>query len=358
MTRVMRARCAAVLAVAGLACRGSVEYVVVARDSGGTAMDAGARPADASVDRAAADVGARDAGRADAPASEVQPVADASAGGDAGPDSIAFSGALPTTSGRQTASLTVGGVPRSMLVYVPVSRSASSPLLLLFHGTNGSPDAIFDQGAAQRVADENGVVVVAPNALDQALSDWDHPDSQGVWWTTYPSVDPATNPDLRLVRAVLVAAQRAYGVDPARVYVIGHSNGAFFAQLVADTLGDRIAAWASSSGGLCNCATRPECMFTGQGTTCDALRAQPGWCSCRGDDKPGPVRTAGRRPPAYITHGTADDQVSVYYACTLASRLAASGFETQVVLRDGEQHVMPDEFAHVVWPWLAAHVNR
>lgn len=274
---------------------------------------------------------------------------------DEGPDPVAFAGALPTATGRSTAQLTVGGRPRQMLVYLPARRAAAPPLLLLFHGTNDTAEAVFTEGAAQRVADENGVVVIAPQAVEQTESDWDHPDSQGVWWRTYPSVDPETNPDLLLVRAVLVAAQRAYAVDPSRVYVLGHSNGAFFAQLLANTLGGRIAAWASSSGGLCNCRTRPDCTFVGRGASCAELARQNGWCQCNGPDQPGPIRTTGRRPPAYLTHGSNDDIVSVNFTCALSSRLTAAGFEVETVIRDNEQHVMPDHFAVTVWPWLFRH---
>lgn len=274
---------------------------------------------------------------------------------DVGPDPVAFGGALPVTVGRGAGTVTVGGAAREVLTYVPRSRGASPPLLLLFHGTNDTAEAVFTESAAQRVADAHGVVVLAPQAVYQDVSDWDHPDSQGNWWETYPSVDPDTNHDLLLVRALLVAAQRAYGVDPARVYVIGHSNGAFFAQLVANTLGDRVAAWASSSGGLCSCAARTECSFVGTGTSCAALARQRGWCGCRGADKPGPIRTMGRRPAAYLTHGANDDLVSPYFTCALAGRLAAAGFEVETVIRDGEQHVMPDAFAVTVWPWLFRH---
>jgi len=268
---------------------------------------------------------------------------------------VSFQGTLPSAPGSSRASLTVNGQTREALVYVPRSIGAAPPLLLLFHGTNNSPESVFSDSDAQSVADEHGVVVIAPSALDQEQHDWDHPDSQGIWWETWPSVDPNTNRDLLLVRALLVAAQRAYSVDPSRVYLIGHSNGAFFAQLVANTLGEHVAAWASSSGGLCTCDLRTDCTFTGRGDSCASLSSQSGWCGCRGAEKPGPIRTSGRRPPAYLTHGSSDEQVSPYFTCALSARLAAVGFEVETVIRDGDEHVMPDRFAVSVWPWLFRH---
>lgn len=270
-------------------------------------------------------------------------------------DPVSFRGSLPSASGLGNGSLTVGGQAREALVYVPRSAGDSPPLLLLFHGTNDTAEAVFSESAAQRVADEHGVVVIAPRAAYQSRPDWDHPDSEGTWWETYPSVDPDSNRDLLLVRALMVAAQRDYAVDPSRIYLLGHSNGAFFAQLVAGALGDRIAAWASSSGGLCTCDLRSDCAFTGRGGSCAALSRQPGWCGCTGADKPGPVRATGHRPPAYLTHGSSDDMVSPYFTCALSERLGAAGYEVQTVIRDGEQHVMPDGFAVEVWPWLFRH---
>jgi poly(3-hydroxybutyrate) depolymerase len=342
-------------------CHTASEWVEVSRDAASApdaptdrpsqdvASDRGAPTMDARVmDAGAMDAGAMDAGATDAGATDAGPIV-------VGADPVSFAGSLPAAVGRAVGTLTVAGRAREVLVYVPASRSASPPLLVLFHGTNDTSAAMFAESAAQRVADENGVVVVAPQAVYQAAADWDHPDTDGVWWETYPSVSPDTNRDLLLLRAVLVAAQRAYAVDPARVYLLGHSNGAFFAQLAASAVGERVAAWASSSGGLCNCPSRTDCAFTGSGTSCAALSTQPGWCACSGPDKPGPIRTVGRRPPAYLTHGSGDDTVSPYFTCALASRLAAAGFEVETVLRDGDPHVMPEDFAVTVWPWLFRH---
>lgn len=337
----------ALIVLAG--CPTTAERVTVPRDAGAV-VDATSTDRPVAVD---APVTPADRPSADVPVDRGAPVDTGPAV--LGPDTVIFTGSLPNTAGRSTARLTVGGRERQMLVYLPATRSASPPLLVLFHGTNDSADAVFSESAAQRVADANGVVVIAPQAVDQTVSDWDHPDSEGVWWQTYPSVSPDTNPDTLLVRAILVAAQRVYSVDPTRIYLLGHSNGAFFAQLLANTIGERIAAWASSSGGLCNCATRPDCTFVGRGTTCAALASQSGWCACTGPDKPGPIRTSGRRPPAYLTHGSNDDIVSAHFTCNLASRLAAAGFEVETVIRDNEQHVMPDDFAVTVWPWLFRH---
>lgn len=327
--------------------------IVPPRDAG---LDAALVDRPSGMDVVAADI-ARDASVVDAPSADVTVDVPALEDVPLGPvpaDTVMFTGSFADASGERTARLTIGGQLREMLVYVPRTRAKRAPLLVLLHGTNDTPEAIFSEAAARDVADANGVLLVGPSAAFQSTSDWDHPDQEGRWWRTAPSVDPNTNPDLLLLRAIIAAAIRDWNADPDRVYLIGHSNGAFFAQLAAMTLNDRVAAWASSSGGLCNCRERPDCAFAGAGSTCAALALRAGWCACSGPDLPGPVNTRGRRPPAWITHGSNDDIVSVYYSCALASRLASAGYDTRVEIRDGEQHVMPDRFAETVWPWLAA----
>ncbi len=273
----------------------------------------------------------------------------------AGPDPVAFSGALPTGVGRVNGSLSVAGRTRRVVVIRPTTAPVGSPLVLLFHGTNTDVSEVIREAGAEAFARDQGVVVIAPVAEEQTVSDWDHPGSQGLWWVTYPRVDPNTNPDLLFVRALFVAARRDYGTDPGRVYLVGHSNGAFFAQLAAMQLRERVAAWASSSGGLCNCRTRPDCTFTARGDSCEVLRTRPGWCNCVGDDRPGPIATTGRLPPAYLTHGSSDEIVTPYFTCALAARLQSAGYTVSVQIRDGERHVMPDRFLSEVWPFLSAH---
>jgi len=269
-------------------------------------------------------------------------------------DNVSYSGSLRVVSGRSRQSLQVAGISRPMTVYLPSSRISAPPLVMAFHGTGGNGDQVFDESGAQAMANSHGVVVIAPDSQWMSGGDWDHPSESG-YWQTWPDVDPNHNVDLLLVRAIMVEAQRRFGVDAHRIYSIGHSNGAFFAQLVATQMATRIAGYGSSSGGLVQCATTQSCHFQGHGTTCDALRTQPGWCGCTGADKPGPVPTSGRIPPAYLAHGTTDPMVSVQYTCALSDRMRAANATSVVVLRDGDGHVLPSTFASDAWAFLSAY---
>lgn len=275
-------------------------------------------------------------------------------GGIPGSDPIAYSGAFVAGSGRSSATITVSGQrARNAVVYAPGSRSAAPPLIVLFHGTGDRADAMFTESRAQAVADANGVVIVAPQALDNRPSDWDHVDSTGVWWLTYPNVDPTSNEDLLLTRALIAEARRRYNVDSSRVYAIGHSNGAFFATLVASALAERIAGYGTSSGGLIRCASRDVCTATATGTTCANLSAAPSQCRCTGIEKPVAIRTDGMMPPGYFAHATDDNIVSPYYTCALASRMTAVGATSRTVLRTGDGHSLPPEFLANAWSYLS-----
>ena len=313
-----------------VACQPAATTPVTARDSG--VRDAGAR-----------DTGVRDAGAQGASARDAGPLAT---------DNVSYTGSFVVRAGRSRAQLHVAGLPRDVTVYLPATRPIAPPLVLAFHGTNGSGDVMLDESSARAMADRNGAVFIAPDSRWLSHGDWDHATEE-TYWETSPNNNPNSNPDLLLVRAIIVEAQRRFGVDPRRVYAIGHSSGGFFTELVSTQLAARIAGFATSSAGLVRCGSTPGCRFQGRGTTCAALRPQAGWCGCSGADLPGPMPASGRIPPAYLTHGTRDPLVSVQYTCALAERMAGAGAANRVVLRDGDGHVMPDTFALDAWAFLA-----
>src|SRR5258706_9974007 len=168
------------------------------------------------------------------------------------PGAPAYGGKFPTTTGEIDTSLAIGGVSRTVFVYVPVTRAASPSLLVTLHGT-GDPAAnglAHDMGSRfEALADAHGVVIVAPEARAQKNGDWDQHSGGEKYWETRPEGDPARgadperNPDLLLVRAAIAEATRAYHVDPRRIYVAGFSNGALFSLHVAVTLRSQIAAF-------------------------------------------------------------------------------------------------------------------
>ncbi len=276
----------------------------------------------------------------------------ADTGGVPAPDPVSYSGTFAARTGRFTANLTVQGERRTVVLVVPTSAGANPPLLLLFHGTNGDGAGVMTEANAQALANSAGVIVAAPSSRWIGHGDWDHATEE-TYWETAPNTDVNNNQDILLTRAIMVEAQRVYGVDPARIYAMGHSNGAFFAQFIAVLLRDRIAAFSENSGGLVRCGRTTGCTFRGSGATCAVLATRSGYCNCTGAELAVPVPTSGRMPPGLLTHGTDDPLVSVYYTCTLAQRMTANGHYQETQLFNGEGHAIPSNWAQLVWPFLS-----
>src|SRR5262249_49620601 len=74
-----------------------------------------------------------------------------------------------------------------------------------------------------------------------------YPEAVGKSWGIAP--DKVTN-DLAFFDALLARLRAAYKIDPDRVYVVGMSNGGYFAHLVGKERSKTVAAVASHSGPL------------------------------------------------------------------------------------------------------------
>ncbi len=272
-------------------------------------------------------------------------------------DPVRFGGGFPRAAGRHRATLSVAGEDRDVALVVPEERSEHPPLLLMLHGTGGGGASVIDECGALGLSHTQGAIIAAPDARVMSGTDWDHGEASNErWWQTHPDHDPERNPDLMLVRAVIAAARRDYDIDPARVYVMGHSSGAFFALTVAMTLGDRVAGVAFNSGGLVRCATTGACHFrAGRVADCSRYPAMPGWCQCDGPALPMALSWSGRRFPVMISHGTDDPDVSVQYACELERALREQGFTVTLQLRPGDGHFCDSDFAEHSWRVLTGN---
>ena len=274
---------------------------------------------------------------------------------------VSYTGSFPSGTGYKTAYLGVGGFSnRKVVLYTPQGLANKPALLITLHGTHGDAKQFIQQSYAKGLADSKKVLIASPQARKMTKGDWDSHYPNDIYWETYPAVNPNTNPDLLLIRAIILEAQKARNVDPRRVYVLGHSNGGFFSILVAMTLPDKIAAFVANSSGLVRCATMPDCSFsTSSGNTCAKLSARSGYkncaAKCTGAEKPGPVATTGRKPPGYLAHSNDDSTISVYYTCTLAARMAALGYSSKVTIYSGNGHSIPYNLAVDAWPWVSQY---
>lgn len=226
-------------------------------------------------------------GRAATPASEVPstapaaPTTPSATGGPPSPSAVVRS---PAPSGTTSFTMEHDGVARSYALHVPPSldRAKPVPLLVELHGGGGSGETIDATTGFYAIADREGFVVAAPSAT-------------GLNWNdgrVFISNETGGVDDVGYLAAMIDRIEMQVEIDPARVYVVGFSNGAIMTGRLACQLSDRFAAFAQVSG------------------TAAVLVAS----TCR----------PGRAVPIMEIHGTADTTVP-YKGGTVAPQLGGRG---------------------------------
>lgn len=133
--------------------------------------------------------------------------------------------------------------PYGLDVPAGLDRATPAPLLVLLHGY-GASGLLEDQyfGFPQ-LADDRGVLVAYPDGTV---------DSKGnrFWNATDAccNFDGSAVDDVAYLDAVVDDVEAHYPVDPAQVYVVGHSNGAFMAHRLACDRATRYAAVVAFAG--------------------------------------------------------------------------------------------------------------
>jgi len=138
-------------------------------------------------------------------------------------------------------SMDSGGRTRDYLVYVPDTYRGDEPVALVFtlHGAGSNKEEQLAYSAFGPLADEDGTIVVAPDATGDPRR-----------WSPYgaePSVSlggvDGVN-DLDFFAELLDEIEGSFCIDPARVYATGMSSGGFMSAAIACEYSDRVAAIA------------------------------------------------------------------------------------------------------------------
>jgi polyhydroxybutyrate depolymerase len=258
-------------------------------------------------------------------------------------------------------------VPESQIYRVPdLHPGERRPLLIFLHGLGASGKTAFDVLHLAELGARERIFVVAPDG------DMDHQKRR--FWNAGPSCcnfDRAPVDDVARLTALIDQWRARPDVDPARVYLTGHSNGGFMTERLACSLGPRIAAAASLSGAAP--ASNAECAPSASlallevhgdadaivhyagGSVFDspALAAHPAieqgfrdWAKrfgCTGEPKPGADLDLDARLPG------AETRVEEYPSC-------ARGSVALWTVRGGSHYVGTGTQAfEAVWRYLSAH---
>jgi polyhydroxybutyrate depolymerase len=140
------------------------------------------------------------------------------------------------------------GGDRPALVYLPDGYDAATPtpLVILLHGYSATgPVQDLYLGFHER-ATEAGLIAMVPNGTADAF---------GVhFWNADPAwccnfANSGVDDEGYLLGLIAEAGER-FNVDPARVYLLGHSNGGFMAYRMACAHADVVAGVVSIAGAL------------------------------------------------------------------------------------------------------------
>jgi polyhydroxybutyrate depolymerase len=141
------------------------------------------------------------------------------------------------------------GDDRPVALHVPTSYSCDkgAPLVILLHGYGASGDIEEFYLNVTAESDKRGFLYAHPTGTTETAG-----MSKAFWNAT----DACCNfydskiDDSAYLSKLIKDVQAAYNVDPKRIYLIGHSNGAFMSYRMACEHGDQIAAIASLAGAM------------------------------------------------------------------------------------------------------------
>lgn len=174
-----------------------------------------------------------------------------------GPDAT---GRQPSGAGRE--SVQVGATTRTFVSHVPPDLPESPPLLLAFHGSGSTGEAMRRLSGLDAQADARRFIVVYP---DSPLGNWAEGCNCNV-------ADRLGVDDVGFVRALIDKFALEHAIDRRRVYAVGFSQGGLFVHRLACDAADRFAAMAVVAGAMPvplaeRCApSRPVAMFILHGT--------------------------------------------------------------------------------------------
>jgi polyhydroxybutyrate depolymerase len=157
----------------------------------------------------------------------------------------------PAMPASGTGSVEVGG--RQVTVHVPKSYDPArpAPLVVGLHGYTSHATELESYLRLTPESERRGFVYAYPDGSvdDRGERFWNATDACCAF--TSPAPD-----DSGYLSDLITTLQGSYRIDPARVYLIGHSNGGFMAFRMACDHADQVAAIVSLNGATWNDAAR------------------------------------------------------------------------------------------------------
>lgn len=156
------------------------------------------------------------------------------------PTTTASSGCNKTPPSAPLSSISVGGLERSFISYIPATYDSRKayPLIVAFHGRTNSNAQVREYFGLEAAIPE--AIILYPSGLKNGSS---------FTWANQGD-DGNTLRDYALFDELLRITEFYYCINKNRVFVVGHSLGAYFANSVACARAGVVRAVASLAGGL------------------------------------------------------------------------------------------------------------
>ncbi len=137
---------------------------------------------------------------------------------------------------RTNGSIVSSGEKREYLLYVPKSYHPArpTPLVISMHGGGTWPGQQRNLSGWNRLAESHAFIVAYPAGLRI------HDSGPRAWRVMRRG--SGLSRDVRFISDLIDDLERAYNIDPTRIYANGLSNGGGMAFVLSCTLSDRIAA--------------------------------------------------------------------------------------------------------------------
>lgn len=266
---------------------------------------------------------------------------------------------LPTPPGSTTST------ERPYGLTVPERYEAGTPaaLVILLHGYSADgaqQDAYF---GLSRLAEDEGFLVAFPDGTRD-------PSGNRFWNATDACCDfyRSEVDDVAYLDSVIDEIAGRYSIDPSRIYLVGHSNGAFMSHRLACDRAGRIAAIVTLAGMQWDDAARcpagsPVSVLHVHGDRDETIRYEGG--STPTGDYPGAVATAGAWAVKDACGGALartaerrDLEGRIAGAETAVDRYSGCpGVDIELWTIEGGAHVpaLNRSWAEAIWTFLAAH---
>ena len=229
-------------------------------------------------------------------------------------------------SGHSMQTMPFAGETRTYALHVPAAYDGKRPvpLLLHFHGWRPPPLGVSDELKYVWGPTCESAPLIAAEGLP------------------CPELDPQTpygcfreSRDAPFVAALIQKLGQMYNLDPDRVFLSGHSGGAFFVEEHALRHSDTYVAAVAFAGGCIGSSDT-------YGNSCSVYKALSS--------------AATRKIPFFVAHNAKDQVVPVTYSASLLKLLEEGGHPTKATSDyDGGStgHSIDASIVPPIWTWLA-----